>query len=1245
MPGLVIHRHGCPGIRGATCSGNDCTTFDRCSFHLSVPQRQELAAILAIAPPTPAAAALPPLTPGARTKARALRRVPPACSDAFHEALIALLRPFAQGDLALKDTIVLNLIAFPAARLPKPTGNQQTRLRAIKASLVLGGSPSPAPHPRAPPPPPDPEEAQLRRVRKGVREGYVGRAARVLWRPLEGLTIPLPQLASLLGVLHPKETPCGDIVTQGPSALALDAAELQSWSKRCCKGGASDIHGWSDELLAQALENPEVAALFVPVILHIANNQCGPRVREALSDCILIGIPKGSTADKGVRPIAIMSILLKFTSGFFASKLVNAINLILRPTQLGVGTPGGAETIVHRLRKALDADPDVVVCTIDFKNAFNALLRSKMKTALASHGTLASLWSLFNLAYSSPSALHVFGDGSSSRVESARGCRQGDPLGALLFCLALQPILVEATSKFSTKGVTIFAYMDDVSIVGHPKAVAECFEFIVAKAKELGLEENASKCQWFGNSASRPKMPKRIAFVDRLECIKILGAWIGTDAAVLLQLQEELRTGTQHVEKLKKLDGHEALLVLLKSLVPRWNFILRSHPPSVTDDFASDADSVLLAALTFLADVKISQNANMLRSLPTRLGGLGLLSTSVIRSAAYDSSREASEVDLTLAHADYLKALGAIESQAARTEVLHEAVLAKLCQDPELRLLIEDAATSSSSCWLRSLPQCAAPLNHAEVGAALRLRLGLKHALVDSKCPGCGMELSLTRFSAHISGCVRIKGANASSAHADMKRGLRSIARFCGVSHDPHEPSQYDLPKGRSLSGETRIIRPDMRFRPSEGTPIVIDCSLTSGVLAAANTKGLQAILTREQQKDAMYKGLVEANDERFLPLVVTALGSLTNTSSILWTALAHEYRRLTTVEVRNEIAFCAVRARARSTLAAEEKLGAPHQALSIIRSPDSALPHFNEYLEAAFLAPTDTNATACIDDIFIRPSLTLSQRALGFIQRNSPIRLPQPTFSQVAARIHVDHSDDPSHIPPVSRRARLWSFIPRPRPRHLCYISGLVLLVSLLLPHTMTPAELEDLISSIAPNAYSLGCYTLYLLGNTLAMVVDLLQVGAPVLLNWCIVCATNFYVIISLLVSLTLWYLHWQRKLADVLARGLLIAAIAFALWFLADYVMALYINLPYRIAGEFFSRVSSGLGSLFARSTPEPAPVSLFNFQHLNYPQAALPPTPPSGVWHDIWLVFRIPSADEPLWNNDQIESWLHPASMIN
>ena len=64
---------------------------------------------------------------------------------------------------------------------------------------------------------------------------------------------------------------------------------------------------------------------------------------------------------------------------------------------------------------------------------------------LAVRDTVPELFDLVNAAYEHPSFLFC-GDHT---LESAEGVQQGDPLGQLLFCLTIQPLLLKLQSAFS----------------------------------------------------------------------------------------------------------------------------------------------------------------------------------------------------------------------------------------------------------------------------------------------------------------------------------------------------------------------------------------------------------------------------------------------------------------------------------------------------------------------------------------------------------------------------------------------------------------------------------------------------------------------------------------------------------------------------------------------------------------------------------------------------------------------------
>ena len=80
---------------------------------------------------------------------------------------------------------------------------------------------------------------------------------------------------------------------------------------------------------------------------------------------------------------------------------------------------------------------------------------------------------------------HLFFGGS--RLSSQRGVQQGDPLGPLLFALALQPILRRlATLRGETDEVleVCFAYLDDCVFAGN----FSCLNKVIALLRDASEE-------------------------------------------------------------------------------------------------------------------------------------------------------------------------------------------------------------------------------------------------------------------------------------------------------------------------------------------------------------------------------------------------------------------------------------------------------------------------------------------------------------------------------------------------------------------------------------------------------------------------------------------------------------------------------------------------------------------------------------------------------------------------------------
>src|SRR6218665_1244210 len=139
----------------------------------------------------------------------------------------------------------------------------------------------------------------------------------------------------------------------------------------------------------------------------------------------------------------------------------------LSPKQLGMGVPGRCKVAVHATRRFLASmdDSDIVV-KLDLSNAFNSLYRDQM---------LASVDEI--LPRSCSILLPGLRQGNNTKIWRLHGTipvgpHEGDPLGLLLFCLLLQPTLLQLGSPL------LFGYLDDLTLGGRVETIAADVEYI-----------------------------------------------------------------------------------------------------------------------------------------------------------------------------------------------------------------------------------------------------------------------------------------------------------------------------------------------------------------------------------------------------------------------------------------------------------------------------------------------------------------------------------------------------------------------------------------------------------------------------------------------------------------------------------------------------------------------------------------------------------------------------------------------
>lgn len=157
---------------------------------------------------------------------------------------------------------------------------------------------------------------------------------------------------------------------------------------------------------------------------------------------------------------------------------------LLSPKQLGIGIADGATAAAHAARRFLSVCGNGQgLLKLDFKNAFNAVERAHVLSAVATYFPELEPYSF--ATYSSPSWL-FFGQ---HKLESAQGVQQGDPLGVLLFSLA---IFSETDTPDCSFAVW---YLDKATLGGSSQGVISGLERVISGCSKLGLELNVGKCK------------------------------------------------------------------------------------------------------------------------------------------------------------------------------------------------------------------------------------------------------------------------------------------------------------------------------------------------------------------------------------------------------------------------------------------------------------------------------------------------------------------------------------------------------------------------------------------------------------------------------------------------------------------------------------------------------------------------------------------------------------------------------
>ena len=261
---------------------------------------------------------------------------------------------------------------------------------------------------------------------------------------------------------------------------------------------------------------------WAPILTKLFNDvERGSPLPDSFGFAIIKVLPKKDNAIrvKDYRPVSLINTDQKFFSHVIANRLKKGLQKLIGEEQIAYLKKRQIHQAINLTRLACERiKNESCVVALDFSKAFDSVDRNYLYNLLKVIGTPANIVKCIEAIYDKTTAVVEVNHHMTKSVEIKRGVRQGCPLSALLFILAIEPLLLDIKNDpfIKTNFVTkVSAYADDITCYVKSRSLEALFDRVKCFCDATQLSVNVDKTEILSKN--------NIQYYDTQNKIKILG--------------------------------------------------------------------------------------------------------------------------------------------------------------------------------------------------------------------------------------------------------------------------------------------------------------------------------------------------------------------------------------------------------------------------------------------------------------------------------------------------------------------------------------------------------------------------------------------------------------------------------------------------------------------------------------------------------------------------------------------------